>query len=100
MYPASPGGGVMATGNQGALWVTYVSAPAYPLPSLPCRRRYPPALACLPDSPEPCPRRGRWLMSPRPSRYPADEIPNGPAMKLIFATGSDSQTSTVYFNLV
>lgn len=28
MYAASPGGGVIATGNQGARWVTYVSAAA------------------------------------------------------------------------
>ena len=32
-------------------------------------------------------------------QLPADAIPNGPSMKLILATGSDSQTSTVYFSL-
>jgi uncharacterized protein (TIGR03437 family) len=32
-------------------------------------------------------------------QLPPNVIPNGPSMKLILATGSDSQTSTVYFSL-
>jgi len=32
-------------------------------------------------------------------QLPTSVVPNGPSMKLILATGSDSQTSTIYFSL-